>query len=358
MSGPLGGGELARLRALPLADYAPRPVLSGPVTEVERPWTECVDVHNHLGRWLSGDGGWMVPDVAELLAVMDGCGVRCVVNLDGRVGRDLEENLERYDQAHPGRFLTFAQLDWGRLREPDGTDLLVADLRRAAAAGARGLKVWKDLGLTVTDGGGALVRPDDPRLAPVFAEAGALGLPVLIHTADPLAFFEPPDAANERLEEILANPDWSFAAPHHPSARTLLGALESLVAAQPDTVFIGAHAGCAEDLGWVGSLLERYPNFHIDIAGRMAELGRRPRAARALIRRFPERVLFGTDAFPVHAADYRLYYRFLESGDECFPYAPGERVPPQGRWDVSALELPEEVLGGLYHGNAARLLGL
>src|SRR5262249_10513084 len=159
--------------------------------------------------------------------------------------------VARYDARHPGRFLTFAHLDWTLLCGPDPTAALIAGLHRARDAGAHGVKVWKDLGLGVSDGTGR-VLPDDPRLTEVFIAAGALGLPILIHVADPLAFFQPLDRHNERLEELLANPDWWFGGSGLPSFDRLLLALERVVASAPGTTFIGAHVGCAaEDLVWV-----------------------------------------------------------------------------------------------------------
>ncbi|GAA4632153.1 hypothetical protein GCM10023196_064430 [Actinoallomurus vinaceus] len=345
---------------LRLRDYTPRSQARAEVTSVPTPAVPCVDVHNHLGRWLSPDGGWLVRDVAALVAVMDECQVATVVNLDGRWGDELGENLDRYDAAYPGRFVTFCQLDWRLVAEPDGVDRLVGELRAAVARGARGLKVWKDLGLRVRDADGRLLPPGDPRLAPIWRACAELGVPVLIHSADPVAFFEPLDRYNERLEELIENPDWWFGdRDRFPSFGELMLSLEQLVKTHPDTAFIGAHVGCnAEDLRWVDRMLTAYPNFHIDLGGRMAELGRRPRAARALVLRHPERVLFGTDAFPPRGDDYRLWFRFLESADEAFSYAPDEAVPPQGRWHVHALDLPATVLPPLYAGNARRLLRL
>ncbi|MFC6883712.1 amidohydrolase family protein [Actinomadura yumaensis] len=343
---------------LRLRDFAPRPSARLPENRVERPRHRCVDAHNHLGRWLAEDGKWMVPDVSGLLALMDGHDVRSIVNLDGMWGEELAANLDRYDRAHPGRFLTFCQLDWNLLRERDGIERLVRSLEHSRMLGARGLKVWKTLGLHYTGPDGRLVLPDDPRLGPVFAAAGELGLPVLIHTADPVAFFAPLDRHNERLEELLSQPDWHFGRPGLPTFDRLMDALEGLVAAHPGTTFIGAHVGCnAEDLGWVGRMLDEHANFHVDIAGRLAELGRRPRETAALLTRHRDRVLFGTDAFPVTASAYRTHFRFLETADEHFPYAPEEEVPPQGRWAVSALDLPADVLEKVYSENARRLLG-
>jgi len=347
----------AALADLRLRDYTPVPAIRRDLTAVPRPLVPVVDIHNHIGRWLAPDGGWLTPDLVALCDLMDEVGVATIVNLDGRWGDELAANLERYDAVYPDRFATFCHVDWNALREPDPTGALISSLERSRAAGARGWKVWKDLGLTVTDARDELVLPDDPRLTDVFRAAGVLGLPVLIHTADPVAFFAPLDARNERLEELLANPDWWFGAPGYPSFDRLMAALEAVVATASDTTIIGAHVGgVAEDLVWVDRMLATYPNFHVDLGGRLAELGRQPRATRRLIVEHPDRVLFGSDAFPPDREAYQTYWRFLETDDECFPYAPGCPIPPQGRWEISAIELPLDVLRRIYADNARRVL--
>jgi predicted TIM-barrel fold metal-dependent hydrolase len=258
--------------------------------------------------------------------------------------------------------VTFAHLDWSLLADPggvEGVNRLVYSVVDSRAAGARGLKVWKDLGLSVRDERGDLVLPDAPQVAPVLEAAAEHGLPILIHTADPVAFFEPRDRHNERLEELIERPDWWFRRPGLPSFTRLMAALESAVAAHPATTFIGAHVGCfAEDLRWVDRMLATYPNFHVDTGGRLPEIGRQPRAFRRLVEAHPRQVLFGTDGFPLDAPTYASCFRFIETEDESFAYAPGEDVPPMGRWDISAAGLPADVLDGFYAGNATRLLGL
>jgi predicted TIM-barrel fold metal-dependent hydrolase len=361
--------DLAELR---LADHDPASTLVLDEHRVDRARFAAVDCHTHLGRWLRPEADWMTSDVAgrcegpwgiadvpAFLALLEARNVAVAVNLDGRWGAELEANLDRYDRAHPGRFLTFCQLPWGRAEEDDGfADSLVRELERSAAASARGLKVWKTLGLGFRDRSGRLLLPDDERLAPIFAAAGELGLPVLIHTADPVAFFQPVNRHNERLEELLHHPEWSFAGPEFPSHRRLMDAFEALVAAHPGTTFIGAHvAGWVENLGWVSRMLDDHPNLHIDLAARIGDLGRQPRAARALILEHPDRVLFGTDELPASATDYPRHFRFLETADECFPYS-AERPPPSGRWTISALDLPDPALLAVYADNARRLLGL
>lgn len=310
-----------------------------------------IDAHNHLGRWLGADGGWVpadlaggapdlpwtVPDVGALLALMDASGIATIVNLDGRWDAELEANLDRYDHAHPGRFATFCQLDWSLAADGDDVaDALVASLERSAAAGARGLKVWKTLGLGWRDARGRLLLPDDERIAPVWDAAAALDLPVLIHTADPPAFFLPFDERNPRWELLRENPDWSFHGGDFPSFEQLIWSFEALVAAHPRTTFVGAHGVNAEDLPWLTRMLDAYPHLVVDFSYRADELAADAEGARALLAEHPDRVLFGTDAFPPEAEAYTGWFELLEE----------------------TLALAPDVLDAIYRGNAERVLAL
>jgi predicted TIM-barrel fold metal-dependent hydrolase len=340
----------SRLRDLRLHAYRPRTDRTP-----ERFRFPAVDAHDHLGRWLTED--WAAPDVGALLGMMDELHVRAIVNLDGRGERELGANLARYDEAHPGRFATFTQPDWREAAEPGFGERLAATLTEHVRIGAKGLKVWKDLGLHVRDPRGELLLPDDERLDALWGAAAGLEIPVTIHTADPLAFFQVVDERNERLEELFAHPDWSFADRRRfPPAEVLVASLERLVARHPGTTFILAHAGIAEDLGWIDRVLTAWANVAIDIAARIGELGRRPRAFRDLVIRHADRVLLGTDEFPPAMTTYRTYARFLETADEGFVYAPEEPVPPQGRWTIGGLDLPEDVLRKVEGDNARRLI--
>jgi len=346
------------MRDLPLREYRPRPMVRRSLTAFDaRPPHPLIDAHNHLGRWLTGT--WSVPDAGALLALMDELGIETIVNLDGMWAEELEANLDRYDRAYPGRFATFAQ--WDRaLFASDGWAELGALVADAFDRGARGLKVWKDLGLHLRDGSGALVMPDDARLDEVWDAVAAGGRPVTIHVGDPAAFFEPLDERNERLEELLENPDWWFDdRDRFPTFDRILESLESLIARRTDVTWIGAHVLCAaEDLRWVDRMLTTYPNAYADIAARIAELGRVPHATRDLLERHPNRFVFGTDAFPPHPATYAVHRRFFETADEAFPYdAEPEEPPSQGRWTISGLSLSDDALAGLYRANARRLLG-
>ncbi|MFZ2501451.1 MAG: amidohydrolase family protein [Nocardioides sp.] len=342
----------------------PRPQLVVRRSAPAQPAVAGVDIHNHLGLWLSEDGSFLGGTAAELADMLAAAHLDAVVNLDGRWGEELSANVERYDRALPGKVVTFCHLDWSLLglgdeRSPECHTALAEQLTDSVARGARGVKVWKDIGLSVRDATGALVAPDDDRVVGVLRLAGELGLPVLIHTADPVAFFEPLDEHNERLDELAGMPSWWFGGPGFPSFDDLISGLHRLVAAAPGTTFIGAHVGGhAEDLGAVGRALTRLPNFNVDTGGRLGELGRQPRAFREFVSSFPDRVLFGTDCFPLDLEQVRRWWHFLETPDEYFDYGPAGEPPIQGNWHISGADLPRSLLPDLYAGNARRLLGL
>jgi predicted TIM-barrel fold metal-dependent hydrolase len=346
-------------------------MLQVPETRIERARFPAIDVHTHISMEKEGTPPplKLFSPPEELLAVMDRRNVRAMVQLTGGYGERLVENVRLLQAAHPGRFYVFTEPMWSRAGEPGYATLQADAIRQAHRAGARGLKVLKTLGLFLRDGGGAgpLVKVDDPRFDSTWEVCGELGLPVAIHVADPAAFFLPVDRFNERYEELERHPDWSFYGRDFPSQRELLEALGRVVARHPRTQFLGMHvASNAEDLAYVSGQLDRLPNLAVEIGARINELGRQPRAARRFFERYQDRVLFGTDAVPgghetpqqvFGDALYQIYFRFLETEDEYFDYAPAP-VPPQGRWRIYGLGLPESILRKVYCENAERLLGL
>lgn len=346
------------LRSLRLRDWTPRSNLRVARTPLARPAFPTVDVHAHLGR-AGRSAEWSVDDVPALVRRMDDLNLTALVNLDGRAGEELSANLARYDRAHPGRFVTFCNLDWSEFRTGTPVERQIETLEDCARRGARGLKVFKSLGLEHRDETGRLILPDDHRVIRIMRRAGELGLPVLIHVADPRAFFTPLDHENERLDELLVHPTWWFGdSAVYPSFDRLMAALDVLLGSCPSTSFIGAHCGTAEDLDAVERLLTRHRNYAIDIAGRLAELGRQPRRFARLVADFPDRILFGTDGAPPTAAELLTCVRFLETEDESFDYDPESVIPPSGRWQISGAGLPPHHLARVYSENARTIVGL
>jgi len=356
---------------LTLEDYEPRSMLHVPETKIARALFPAIDFHTHLS-WSSRRG--RIAQIhnnatpQEVLPVMDRKNVRLMVNLTGGYGPVLEQTISYWQKPHPDRFVVFTEPWFEKIRDP-GYPQFQADLiERAREVGAKGLKVLKTLGLYLRENvtTGPLVKIDDRRFDSMWEAAGAQQMPVAIHTSDPEAFFLPTDRFNERYEELSAHPDWSFHGKDFPSNQELQEARNRVMARHPRTQFVVLHVGDSENLPYVSELLDRYPNMHVEIGARIGELGRQPRMARKFFDKYQDRILFGTDAVPrgndtpqqVFGEQlYEIYFRFLETEDEYFDYAPASK-PPQGRWRIYGIGLPESILRKVYYENAARLLRL
>ena len=367
---------------LSLMDFEPRSMLVTEKHLVERARFPVFDMHTHVssvlervptpGHPLQGSG----PErLDRIVAWMDELNVECLVNLTGGAGDELRETLDDVVDPHPGRIVTCTVPSYDRLGDADYPQWQADELSRAKDAGAVGLKISKTLGLYLREGGfrtsereegqkGPLVKVDDPRFDPMWDAAGQLGLPVFIHVADPDAFFTPTDRFNERWEELGNHPRWSFYGDEFPSKAEILEARNRVIERHAGTTFIGLHvANRSEDLGEVSSWLDRYPNLNVEIGARLGELGRQPRRSRRFFEEYPDRIMFGTDASPngtsVPQQDlvpgmYQCYFRFLETLDEYFDYAPSP-TPPQGRWKIYGIGLPDEILSKVYRDNARRI---
>jgi predicted TIM-barrel fold metal-dependent hydrolase len=359
---------------LALADYEPKSMLQARETRVERARFPAVDVHTHISVSAKSERGIELAAERtylgkgnELLPIMDRKNVRAMVNLTGGYDDGLAEVINRYDKAYAGRFYSFAEPCYSRFLEPNYPRIQADAIERAHRAGAKGLKILKTLGLYLRENitSGKLVKIDDPRFDPMWDACGQLNMPVAIHVSDPVAFFTPTDRFNERYEELNNHPDWSFYGHDFPSNAELLEARNRVFARHPKTQFLVLHVGnFSENLDNVSENLDRFPNMTVDTAARIGELGRQPRRSRRFFDRHQDHILFGTDATP-HGDEYpqqvfneklyEIYFRFLETDDEYFDYAPA-KVPPQGRWRIYGIELPEPILHKVYNQNAARLL--
>jgi predicted TIM-barrel fold metal-dependent hydrolase len=356
---------------LPLKDYEPRSMLRVTETKVERARFPVIDFHTHLSftdRNAKPEKAVFRAKREEILPVMDRRNVRAMVSLTGGYGAALEENIRYWQTPSPDRFVVFTEPWFNRITESNYPQFQADQIERAKKIGARGLKVLKTLGLYLRENvsTGPLVKVDDKRFDQMWEACDAQKLPVAIHTSDPEAFFLPTDRFNERYEELSAHPDWSFHGKDFPSNRELHEARNRVAARHPRTQFVYLHVGDAEDLGWVSEWLDRYQNVHVEFGARIGELGRQPRASRKFFDKYQDRILFGTDAVPRGVETpqqifgdllYQIYFRFLETEDEYFDYAPAP-IPPQGRWKIYGLGLPEGILKKVYYENAARLLGL
>ena len=325
-------------------EYNPRSSLVVPGTPLTRSRFPFIDVHSH--HRTPG------PErVDAIIADMDAMNMAMAVNLSGGSGETLVQTIEAMKGRYPDRFVVFANLSFRDIDNPEWGQNAAAQLERDVQAGAQGLKIFKNLGMTLNDSAGNRIATDDPRFDPVWTKAGELGIPVLIHTGDPHQFWLPQDEVNERWFELKERPRRIRPPDRFPPWEQIMNEQWNVFRNHSGTNFIAAHLSwLGGDLGRLGRLFDELPNMHVGIGAVLAELGRQPRFAREWFIKYQDRVLFGKDSWAPE--EYHVYFRTLETADEYFDYYRKRHA----FWKMYGLELPDDVLRKLYQENAVRLI--
>ncbi|MFN9347325.1 MAG: amidohydrolase family protein [Planctomycetota bacterium] len=339
------------------------PSLSVPKTEIQRASFPVVDVHTHF--FVKGKHD---PELLDrYVQIMDRNRIALSVSLDGQLGSQLDAHASYLWTKYPSRFVIFANIDFrGKAAEDtpaswacnqptfvfDTVEAIRAEFRKSRICG---LKFFKDFGLRWKNADGSLIQIDDPKWDPIWDTCGELGIPVLMHTADPSAFFRPVDERNERIVELRSRPEWAFIGPEFPSRESLHQARNRVIAKHPKTTFIAAHFGNdAENLAELAQWLDDYPNLIVEFSSRINELGRQPYSSRRFFEKYQDRILLGTDG-PFPEERVRIYWRFLETYDEYFHYSE-KSPPPQGDWRIYGIGLDDDILQKIYSKNACRII--
>jgi len=341
--------------------YDPPSTLVVPQHPVSRSRFPFIDVHNHQWQLPDQDLGELTREMDALnMAVMvnlSGRGFRRVENQDGTVsfglndGEFLKRGVENVRRSAPGRLVVFTNLDLQGIGEPDWQQRTLRQLETDVANGAVGLKIYKNLGMDAKDGSGERIPVDDPRLDPVWAKCGELGIPVLIHTGDPAPFWQPKNADNERLLELMERPGRIRSPGEYPPWEQIMGEQHNVFRKHPETSFIAAHLDwMGNDLARLGKLLDELPNVNTEIGAVLAELGRQPRFARRFFIDHQDRILFGKDSWV--PSEYHVYFRVLQTADEYFDYYRRRH----GLWKIYGMDLPDDVLRKVYYENALRII--
>ena len=325
-------------------EYNPNSTLVVPVHEVVKAKFPFIDVHSHQ-RNMSAES------LKVLLNDMDLLNEAIMVNLSGGSGDRLIEMTESIKLNHPNRFAVFANVDFKGVGNANWAENAVKQLAKDVENGAKGLKVYKSLGLSNLDVDGNRLAIDDQRLDPIWTKCTQLGIPVLIHAADPKSFWDDMNGDNERWLELKTHPRRKRSATDPAPWQQIIDEQHRMFKKHPDTKFINAHMGWyANGLKKLGQLLDDIPNMSVGIGAIIAELGRQPKNANEFFIKYQDRILFGKDSWKPE--EFPTYFRVLETDDEYFPYYKKYHA----FWSMYGLDLPDEVLKKVYYKNALNLI--
>lgn len=340
------GGNTLFNRKRPSMDfelYDPKSTLVVPEHEITRAKFPFIDLHGHQ---------WEMPtqDLSKLVAQMDEMNMAVMINLSGRNGDFLKRSITNVRKKHANRFIVFANIDWRGIGSEGWTERAVKQLETDVANGAGGLKIYERLGTNIKDINGNRVTVDDPRIDKIWAKCGELNIPVLIHTAGPIAFWSPLDEHNERWLELVTHPRRKRTNDKPAPFYTLIEEQHRMFQKHPNTTFIAAHFNWhANNLTQLGKYLEEIPNMYVEFGAVIYEFGRQPRNALKFFSQYQDRILFGKDSWVPE--EYKTYFRVLESDDEYFPY----HKKYHAFWAMYGMDLPDDILKKVYYKNALKI---
>jgi len=324
--------------------YNPTSTLVVPEHKLAKAKFPFIDVHNHQ---------WNMPtmNLNTLVNEMDKLNMKVMVNLSGQSGNNIVQSVKNIKTNYPKRFIVFANVDFSRIGEDGWGEKTAKQLEEDVKNGANGLKVFKNLGLSVKDINGKRVPVDDPRLDPIWKKAGELKIPVLIHTADPKPFWDPMDEKNERWLELATHEGRKRSDTNPAPWEQIIDEQHRMFKKNPNTTFIDAHFGWyPNDLGKLGQLMDEIKNMYVEFGAVIAELGRQPKAAKKFFEKYQDRILFGKDSWVPE--EYATYFRVLETEDEYFPY----HKKYHAFWAMYGMGLPDNILKKIYYKNALRII--
>ena len=332
-------------------DYSPPSSLVVEGEVIKKAKFPFIDVHSHQ---------WDMPlmDLDKLASEMDELNMGFLINLSGsgfgpQSAKDLyfSQSLTNIKENQPDRIGLFLNVDFESIDDENYAETQIEIIRGAVEKGAIGLKVYKSLGLRNKDSKGNRIRIDDERIGPIWEVCGELGIPVLIHSADPFQFWLPKDDQNERWFELKEKPGRYYGdSDFIPPFKEIINEQHTVFRRHKNTIFINAHLGwMGNDLKKLGEHLDEFPNVMTEFGAVIAELGRQPKTARRFFIDYQDRIMFGKDLYKKE--EYHTYFRVLESDDEYFDYFRKRHA----FWKMYGLNLPDEVLKKIYYENALRL---
>jgi predicted TIM-barrel fold metal-dependent hydrolase len=336
----------------------PRALMKLPRTPITRARFPAVDFHLHGGQLRTAE------DYQKMIKIMDETGLGVLCNMDGGFGAAFDRNM-KVGEPFKDRVIQFARLDFAGINEPGWPANTAAELERTFLAGAAGLKINKVLGLDLKNTDGTYIQADDKRFDPIWEMAAKHNKPVMIHISDSYGRFLPIGPENERYEAGLwrSNTEGNYYKTGHVTPDVIEKARENMHARHPRTRFVNAHVAMLYyDMDKVTAFLDKYPNADVEISAAVQDLGRAPLLVRKFFLKYQDRIFFGSDGNPGRGVEefWVPHWRFLETYDEHFDHPAQIRSPTgaplHGRWRISGIGLPDDVLRKVYYANALRYL--
>jgi hypothetical protein len=266
-------------------------------------------------------------------------------------------------QRYPGRVAfatTFSVADFG---SPGWSKRVIQGIDADVAQGAAGVKIWKNIGMTLRDADGHYVMLDDARIEPVIAHLVSHHIVLLGHQAEPLNCWLPVEKMTVRGDRdyFREHPQYyMYQHPDMPSHDTILAARDRMLKAHPALRFDSLHLASLEwDVDKVATFLDHFPQARVDVAARLVHLEYQattnPDKVRRFLIRYQDRILYGSDdAYGPVDSDPAAVKDVHDGWLQDWQFLVTSDLMHSEDFEASfhGLQLPREVVDKIYRRNA------
>ena len=249
---------------------------------------------------------------------------------------------------------TINQLGWSNRQ--------LSYLKTSFDSGAIGIKVWKNIGMTIRDKDSNFIMIDNPIFDPIFNYLEQNNIPVIGHIGEPKNCWLPLDqmTTNNDRAYFTSHPEYHmYLHPEYPSYDAIIQSRDHLLEKHPNLKFIGAHLGSMEwDVDEIAKRLDKFPNLYMEPAERFGQVQYQSiqnwQKVHDFFIKYQDRIMYGTDLednktmapdeIKKHAHEIWLRdWRYLTTADSLqSPYVDKK---------FKGLQLPKTVIDKIYYTN-------
>ena len=299
-----------------------------------------------------------------------------LVSVNVNASESIDEQLEivlSLQKRYPGMMDFIGTFSVEEFGNNDFADHIIARIEHCMNLGAKGIKIWKNIGMTLQDEQGNYVMADHPAFVPVFTYLEKQGIPVMAHLGEPKNCWLPYDEMTMKsdLGYYQQNPQYHmYRFPEKPSYAEQIVARDHLLERYPKLQLIGAHIGSLEwSIDEVAKRFDAYPNFSVDLAARMSYLQLHTFYDReklcSFLTKYQDRILYGSDnefretnpnikeeqQKRIHDT-WLQHWKFIATGDLIPTNQFTLESAPK---EIQGLRLPRTIVNKIFYGNTKRL---
>lgn len=251
------------------------------------------------------------------------------------------------------------------INEPGWSDQQLAYLKNSFDSGAVGIKVWKNIGMTIKNRDSNFIMIDDPVFDPIFNYLEQHNIPVIGHIGEPKNCWLPLDqmTTNNDRSYFKEYPEYHmYLHPEYPSYDTIMQSRDHLLEKHPKLRFIGAHLASLEwRVDEIAIRLDKFPNMSVEPAERIGQLEYQSiqnwQKVHDFFIKYQDRIMYGTDMEDnismapgdIKTKAHKLWlrdWRYFNTGDSLSSLFVNQKF--------KGLHLPKSVVDKIYYKNAEK----